>query len=117
MVEVGKEFGLDDVTYGSFHLRNGYKFQLSASDAVYGVFMPHMLTFSNMSRGATPRLLMHSLLRDTAYSDAITGITALLAGYGHRQASDDDSSPEDLRRRNFWEVNSSHFLLFFDMSQ
>jgi len=67
MVEVGKEFGLDDVTYGSFHLRNGYKFQLSASDAVYG-------------------------------------ITALLAGYGHRQASDDDSSPEDLRRRNFWEA-------------
>lgn len=37
MVEVGKEFGLDDVTYGSFHLRNGYKFQLSASDAVYGI--------------------------------------------------------------------------------
>lgn len=37
MVEVGKDFGLDDVTYGSFHLRNGYKFQLSAADAVYGI--------------------------------------------------------------------------------
>jgi cell division control protein 45 len=37
MVEVGKEFGLDDVSYGSFHLRNGYKFQLSAADAVYGI--------------------------------------------------------------------------------
>merc|ERR1712178_209885 len=37
MVEVGKQFELDDVTYGSFHLRNGYKFQLSAADAVYGI--------------------------------------------------------------------------------
>jgi len=37
MVEVGKQFDLDDVTYGSFHLRNGYKFQLSAADAVYGI--------------------------------------------------------------------------------
>jgi len=35
--EVGQEYGLSDVTYGSFHLRNGYKFQLSAADAVYAI--------------------------------------------------------------------------------
>jgi len=37
MREVGAEFGLDQVDYQSFHLKNGYKFQLSAADAVYGI--------------------------------------------------------------------------------
>jgi len=37
MVKVGEDFGLDDVAYPSFHLRNGYKFQLSAADAVYSI--------------------------------------------------------------------------------
>merc|ERR1712010_222120 len=37
VVETGKEFGLNDINYGSFHLRTGYRFHLSAADAVYGI--------------------------------------------------------------------------------
>merc|ERR1712166_1437786 len=34
---VGREFGLEDVFYGSFHLKQGYRFQISAADVVQSV--------------------------------------------------------------------------------